>query len=154
MSEIKNLDADQSASQPATTEPRSEMVREVLGPLTVLAAPFYAPDNEDCAVLLATQPNGRAILIEDSDCLRCAEYRISMLHHLSPGDVIVCAGAIRADSWRETTTSQKSWEGRYYAGGRVYQLVDGEAVDLVVELLCEIFGDGPEEQPQPTVALQ
>jgi hypothetical protein len=134
MKKLKKSKLEELGHEPETMN-TSEVAREVLGPLTVIAEPVYAADDYVFPVLLATLPDGLAVAIEDTGYYDYQESPISIFRHLRRGDVIVCRDAVRADSSRETETTQKSCERRYHAGTFVYQLVEGKAIDLLEKLL-------------------
>lgn len=149
---MNNISENSEAVKSADSS-TSKVVIEVLGPLTVLAGPVYTPDDEACPLLFATLPNGLAVVIEDWEYFDYADHPISIFRHLRSGDVIVFERAIRADSWGETATTQKSWSGRYYPGGAVHQLTNGKMIDLDLELMAELLEDSPDAEPEPTVVV-
>jgi hypothetical protein len=120
-------------------------VNEVVGPLSVLAAPHYDTDM-DSWVLIGTLPTGLTAVIEELVRFKDSDGRfISILEHLRHGDVIVCADAIRGVGLGER------W---YYTEGCVYQLVAGKTIDLAVRALGERSEESSEETAEPPLCVQ
>ena len=120
-------------------------VKEVVGPLTVLAAPHYDSDM-DSWVLIGTLPTGLTAVIEELVRYTDSDGRfISILEHLRHGDVIVCADAIMGVRLGER------W---YYTGGCVYQLVDGKTIDLAEWALAERSEESSAETAEPPLCVQ